>query len=292
MGSMLKLIAIKTKDKIYISDNIENSSYFNSVISNRLFDDTNAKITYKPYWYEIEKLPTIVKQKSPDTYTNYRYELKAGFPSNDMIPLIIHESTLEGTMYEEMSGMYDRKCDKVEGIYEAIEFDIEVISELENFYIEKPKYPYSVSIIDSISIHPVLHPERPSSISGVELYRIIRSYIKNNINPLYAEISSDYDFCLTVHKKIKFTEPEKYSVNIGKRKTKLETRYRLDRKVTIFESAPKAYQSYTVQQGISGKNYQDLENKIEKYLSDLIQEINKPLIDCPSCKGLGVILDK
>jgi hypothetical protein len=32
-----------------------------------------------------------------------------------------------------------------------------------------------------------------------------------------------------------------------------------------------------------------VKDKIDKYLNDLITEINKPLIDCPHCKGLGVV---
>lgn len=115
--------------------------------------------------------------------------------------------------------------------------------------------------------------------------------MKANINGKYATITSDYDFCFTV-KKVIYHTPEKYTVNISKRKPKYETRYRRNREIVIFESAPKPYNNYTVQKSISGENHKDLEMKVDKYLKDLIEEINKPLIECECCKGMGVILDK
>ena len=56
--------------------------------------------------------------------------------------------------------------------------------------------------------------------------------------------------------------------------------------------APKPYQSYTVIEPIEGEKYQDLEKNIDDYLTKLITYINEPLVDCPHCKGRGVIMDK
>ena len=36
-------------------------------------------------------------------------------------------------------------------------------------------------------------------------------------------------------------------------------------------------------------NYQDLQNKVEKFLTELISQINKKYCECPTCKGWGII---
>ena len=40
---------------------------------------------------------------------------------------------------------------------------------------------------------------------------------------------------------------------------------------------------------IIGENYQDLQNKVERYLSELMTQINKKYCECPTCKGWGII---
>lgn len=39
-----------------------------------------------------------------------------------------------------------------------------------------------------------------------------------------------------------------------------------------------------------GENYEDMVNKMNQYLENLIQEINTPYEECTHCKGWGVIL--
>ena len=75
------------------------------------------------------------------------------------------------------------------------------------------------------------------------------------------------------------------------RKSNYQTRYRNTRTVKIFETSPEEYSSYPIQSGIEGKNQKDLEEKIEKYLEDLMKEINKPFVECSHCSGMGVIID-
>jgi hypothetical protein len=72
----------------------------------------------------------------------------------------------------------------------------------------------------------------------------------------------------------------------------METRYRLNRRVQVFEMAPKPYQKYTVIKPFEGTSYENMMESVETYLSDLIEEINKPLVDCPNCNGMGVIISE
>jgi hypothetical protein len=122
--------------------------------------------------------------------------------------------------------------------------------------------------------------------------KIIRNHIKLNIDPKYARITSDYDFCLTVEKVISH-EPIPYSVVMGtKRRPRNETRYRNSRSIKIFQTSPEGYTDYPTQKPINGLNQKDLEEKVDLYLNELMEEINKPFIECEHCNGMGVILNK
>ncbi len=287
---MGRFIIIKTKDQgIFISDNIDGNSYFNSKIPNYFFDGEKLIASYKKDWYKLPHIPSKIEVKGANKYENKRYELKAGFPVSKLTPEIILEKDWDED--SEISGLYAYMYDTIEGELESIDFEIELLSEEENFYIENPKYKATPTLLTSLTVHPTLHSERPCNLTGEQFYGIIRNHVKLNINPRYAKVTSDYDFCFTVKKVIPH-EAESYTVDVGKRKPKYETRYRRQREITIFETAPKIYNSYPVQKGIEGKNQKDLENKVEEYLDELMEKINKPLIECKGCKGLGVIIEK
>jgi hypothetical protein len=290
MAGQMKFFIIKTKEQgMFISDNIEIKDYFSSQIPNLFFDGEKLLATYKNGWYKLSKLPKKVEKKGADTYTNKRYELKTGFPVSELTPSLITYDDWDSE--SEVAGLYAYKHDVVEGTLEPIDFDIETLSEEEGFYIEKPKYPSTPNLMLALTTHPTLHTERPCHLTGKEFYKIIRNHVKLNINPVYAKISSDYDFCFTVEKVI-IHEPISYLVDVGtKRKPRKETRYRKQRTVKVFETSPEGYSNYPKQEGIQGENQKDLEEKIDKYLEDLMTLINKPYVECTCCGGLGVVLD-
>lgn len=287
----LKFLIVKTKEQgMFISDNTENNGYFCSKIPNLFFDGKKLEATYKQNWYKLTKLPEKIQKKGADTYINNRYELKAGFPVSKLTPQIIMKEDWDDD--SEISGLYIYKYDKVEGTLEDMNFDIELLSEEDNFYVEKPKYKGTPSFMTALTTHPSLHTERPCSLSGKEFYKIIRNHVKLNINPKYAKISLDYDICLSVEKVISH-EPISYTVDVGtKRKANYQTRYRNSRVVKVFETSPEGYSNYPKQVGITAKNQKELEEKIDNYLEDLMKKINEPFIECECCKGLGVILDE
>ncbi len=286
----LKFIVIKTKEQgMFISDNVQAEGYFNSKIPKLFFDGSSLVGTFKKDWYKINNIPEKVERQGNDTYSNERYELKAGFPISDLTPKTISYDDFDSE--SEVRGLYTFERDIVKGDLEEVDFEWELLSEEDNFYLEKPKYPSTPLLIIALTTHPSLQLERPCSISGKDLYKVIRNHIKVNINPKYARISSDYDFCLSVEKVIAH-EPESYQVNVGKRRPKYEVMYRRNRTIKIFETSPQGYSSYPKQDGISAKNQRELEEKIDAYLEKIINYINKPLIECSHCGGQGVILDK
>jgi len=285
----INFITIKTKNQgMFISDNVKTENYFNSKMPSLFFDDKKLIATFKKDWYKIEDTPKKLQIRGADTYINNRYELKAGFPVSELTPQVIQAEDFDSA--DDIAGLYERKSDKVEGQLEDVEFEIELLSEEDEFFVEKPKYTGTPNILTQLNVNPALHSERPLTMSGKQFYPIVRNYIKSNIDGRYAKITSDYNFCLSVEKVIGLAVPHKYIVDVGtKRKSRLETRYTQDKKVKVFETSPEGYGSYPIQEGISGKNQKELEENIDSYLKNLIEVINKPLKECPNCNGTGCV---
>ncbi|MCM3387229.1 hypothetical protein M3649_03670 [Ureibacillus chungkukjangi] len=293
--STLKLAAIKTKDRVYISDNIKNESYFHTRLNGLLFDGELAKDTYDSKWFEIPNIPIKIEKQRPKSKTNQRYELKTGFPESELTPKIVSYSEFDEE-YDDVRGLYTYKYDEIEEGLEEVEFEINVIEEVDgHFEMKRQEYNPIYNFLDKITTHPKLLPLRPCKLSNEESYKIIRNHVKANIDSKYARITSDYDFCFTVKKVIELYEPRQYQVDINamhkRLKPKYETRYQRDRQVEVYQVAPKPYQSYTVVTPFEGDNYEDLLKNIDTYLDDLMKVINQPFVECECCKGTGVILD-
>ena len=289
MAESLKFLIVNTKEQgMFIKHTHDNYSASYSEIPQLFFDDKKLVSTYKTGWFKISNIPTIIQKKGADTRVNVRYELKAGYPVSELTPQTISGSDFDSD--DEIAGLYRYEFDTVEGELENVEFKIEVLDEVDNFYVEKPKFPSTAMLIDELTSHPDLLMDKPRKISSQALYKLIREHVKANIDRKYATISSDYDFCFTVQKVIAHS-PVSHTVDVGKRKPKYETRYTKQRTVIVYETAPKTYNSYPVIQPMTGKNQIDLEEKIEVFLSELMEKINQPLIECECCKGMGVILE-
>ncbi|WGT37754.1 hypothetical protein MHB40_14505 [Lysinibacillus sp. FSL K6-0057] len=291
----LKLIMIKSNSNSYISDNINNEGYFYTKISDLLFDGNKLENTYDKNWFKINSIPTKIEKVKPKTKINQRYELKEGYPESELTPKVVNCSDFDDN-FDEVRGLYTYKYDEVEEGLEIVEFEINVIEEVDGeFEMKQPQFTLKYNLLDQIQTHPKLLPLKPCKLTHEQSYKIIRDFVKNNINSKYAAITSDYDFCFTVKKKIELYEPRQYQVDINsmykRRKPKYETRYQRSREVTVFEVAPSSYQSYTVVTPFEGASYEDLLVNIDTYLNELITKINEPLTECECCKGTGVILD-
>lgn len=289
MNQPLKLIAIQTKNKVYVSDNIENSSYFNTKIKSLIFDTVKPTNTYKNDWFEIACVPKLIQKELPAEQINVRYELKEAHYNTGLPKVLQYSDFDEDTgQYESVYGLYERKYDLTEPGLRDVDFELNVIAELEDFELVRSDYQLQHSILERITTHPILLTTKPCKLSRQESYDIVRRYVKQNIDPKWAKVTSDYDFCFSVSKEIAH-EPISYQVNIGKRKPKYETRYNRSRTTKVFEIAPKTRDGYSVIEPFEGKNEDDLKQNIQKYLDELMEVINRPLIECEHCKGYGVI---
>lgn len=286
---ILKIICIKADNGVFISSNIEGKSYYGSgYLNTYYFDGEQPEKTFRSDWFKVLKVPEKVQKMGQTKYENVRWELKKGYPVSEMTPSVLDYSPHnEESDYYEICNLYEMKRDELPSELEDVEFELNLV---EGGKFIKENFTVKYGLLDQLTVLPVMLPNRPCSISGEDLYRMIRNRVNREIDNHYARVTSNYDFCFTVQKVIKLADPEPYKQDIGtKRKPHVITKYRNERTITVFQSAPKAYQSYTVQQGIVANNYEELEEKVETYISDLIKEINKPLQDCPHCKGLGVI---
>jgi hypothetical protein len=98
----------------------------------------------------------------------------------------------------------------------------------------------------------VLLHNRPCSFTSKAVYDITRQYVLNHIDHSVAEITSNYDFCFEVQKKIPLHVPEKitYQNFFGRTKrerSKVHTAIKEYRKSTVFEMTSNVdhYRGYT-----------------------------------------------
>ena len=151
--------------------------------------------------------------------------------------------------------------------------------------------------VDKIIFPSILLPNTPCKLSSENTYKIIRAYIQDNIDPKVAKITSDYDFCFEVVKKIQLAKPytsERTYKPKGRRKIEIVKTFRDTRDARCFEMTHSGsnYKGYTTIKGFEGNNEADLKEQIDAYLKDLIEFINEPLKECPNCNGVGVLLNE
>lgn len=315
----MKLYMIKTNTKCFITTCTPEEwgeTYAKSYgLKELLFDGEYAKPTYLPEWYVIDLYPAKIEKKGV-VYDYRKYVLKdeykgcVGFEEE-----IDYDNRFK--FEHEIDSFYNYEYQKREVNQEVDDLEIEVIMELENFDLPTIEYKaygatnmngywdgeYNITskdvehqLIDKIMFPNVLLPERPCKFTSKQMYDITRAYIKDNINNKYATISSDYDFCFEVKKKIKKYTPEEvtYYNIFAKTKKQRNTPHKKIvkyREETIFKmtNSKSKYDGYPIIEEMTAKNETELKEKVDTWLSELIKKINEPLVECPHCNGLGVI---
>ena len=289
-----------------------------------------AKPTFDKMWWFVDSYPETVKELNHQRPINKRYELKDKDLCSDKIPMVLN---YDDVIYEDDDGdtywkdtyktyvsLYEYKEDKQEDKLEDVEFLIETIVELNIDKIEDPPaMNYNIQrtqwqsdgttilkndsvkhqLIDRIICPSILLHNKPCSLSSKQVYNIVRQYIKENINPKVAHITSDYNFCFTVKKIIGLEKPieRRREVLNSRGRSYKNPKYKYDyvkaRELDIFEMTSKEdhYQGYTPIDGITADSEYDLKEKVDKLCEDTLALINEPLVECPHCHGYGVVLD-
>lgn len=272
-------------------------NYAQRELATMRFDGQPAKNTHKNGWMRIAGVPDKVERIVPARSFVVEFALMDGIRSSDQLP-----ATVGPDHFDEDDGggenpnaiyraLYREITDTTPEHIEPVECEIAVIAErdadwelLEEFGAVKHR------LVDQIETHPALLQDRPCSLSAEDSYAIIREHVKKHIDPKCARVISDYDFCFRVNKIVK-TEPTAYErcLNPKAKNPRYATCYSTRREVAAIAIAPKPRDNCIVVDPFRGASYADLKANIDRYLADLMAEINKPASDCPHCKGAGVI---
>jgi len=305
---MKKIKTIETKDGYYIHEN--EYLYFNG--------ERPAK-TFKYGWFFIPKnLPIRIEEKERDKEINHRFELRDKSLSNDKIPEMLSiKKDDDGNWVpideskNELVSLYKLKYDVSPPTFKPVEAEFDII--LKTDIINTPEtFDFRIAMsygkigtvsqnsfknttLDEIMFPEIVLHELPVTANSELVYAILRQYIRDNIDKNVACITSDYDFCFTVTKKIHLTKIEEFCrtfTKAGRKRKEIKEKSFADtRSIKVFEMtwAPKNYDNYTPIQPITGKNAKDLREKIIKLCKETIKLINQPFKDCPHCNGRGVV---
>lgn len=324
--SAVKFKVIEFNNGCFIA-NAESYVYVSSshYVANLFFDGVKAIASCKKDWYKLNKVPITVCQQGYVKTVNHRYELKETVTfdlpksySRDEFAWLDNETGcyIARPEFEDVFSLYKEVHDVEPAQLEEVKFYLEVIAKY-NCDLVEPNDTSSFSytalmpgaydtrtvkvtdksveylLINELTTPDMFIDNTPCCLSAEHTYSIIRSYIKQHVDNTWATLT-DYNFCLTVNKNIRLENIETYHVletilGKSKKKPKTFTKYRDKRTITIFECCPKPYEKHTVVTPFKGNSLQDLKDNIDTYLLNLITEINKPLVDCPHCKGLGVV---
>lgn len=332
---MKTIYCIKTKNEWYLSDTVK-TSYGSHGLGNLYFNDEKPENTFDKSWVSVKSKPNKIHKLVSQPNINYRYELKSDLPISseiikslkkvvkreDVSEYIDDEYTwaLKDEDFKLISNFYELKVDKQDPKEELIEFQLEVLTEIEIFEsIEYKEYRVLSDrnwthkgtrvlkfeniiknyLVDEMLVPSILLKDKPCQIDGNALYEIVRQHIKDNINPKVAEITTNYSFCFTVKKKINLSKPyttqHEILTKAGKsyRSPKYRKKLHTSKEIEIFEMTPprEKYRKYTVLSGLRGDNHDDLQKNLDLYLEELISVINEPLQVCDCCNGTGVVLN-
>lgn len=279
--------AIIKPDKVYINIGVYTPwTYF-------LFDGINAIDTNKPEWKELPSLPKNVTRFYPEMTVVEKYKLLEWAKNSghaEFVPVEFFDD--EDSEQFKLFPLYEPVYSVIPAREEPSEFTITQIATVSSDwkFVTAPKGVQYLTV-DEIENHPVMLQDKSCSLSIKDSFDIIRNHVKLNFDRNHAEIESDYNFHFKVGKKIQLCETESYKVmtDVFSKRPKEKTKYRDTRSIVVLDIATEAGKYGPVCEPFAGSSHEDLNINIEKYLKDLMEEINRPLKDCPHCKGKGVI---
>lgn len=290
-------------DKCFVTSNDINFRYYPDIY---FINNEPLKKSYKEYWYEISSIPKQLQVKKK-TITQFKhYELKDTFEENFLLGakkimtydemkklFAIHYPSLNSdedddyyNKYDSMVGMfYNTISETIPESYEDVPFEITLIATRESDWkFVKPIEPITFSIVDELTTHPDLLFEKECSISSSDFFDIVSEYLKKNLDRQIISLFSLTD-SLTVYKLYDFPK-----VGTIQKKSVRKTRNQLNndpKKKTVLEL--KRNSMYNSLAPIIANSYPELKEKMNKFLEDLLFDLNKPIQICPHCNGEGYL---
>lgn len=312
----LDLIAVKTSQNMYLLSERKaiHQQYGSTCLGSVLINGELAKSTFHSKWFLVDEFPEKIEARQPNKQVNYRYELIEPTWAEQLgIPFSIPQDVMSEydtdsdkwfvrPEYEKHKTLYALNCDVVYRVFDPVEFDVEVLGSIG--YVPNIGKDSMVKFEDlqfepvlSALIPPVALPTKPCSLTSEKSYDIVRRYVQEHIDPKSAVITSDYDFCFTVKRILRLPKVLEWAVNVNeftKRKPRWETRSTKEIKEECFAMTHrgKMYNGYKPIEGFTGENVEDLNKNIRTFCEDLMKDINTPVIECESCTGTGVHVDR
>lgn len=291
---VLQLVIIQSEKGVFITRNDGNP--YSTSLEDYVFDGESPVATYVDKWYKLSKIPESVERIIPGETETIGYKLKDGYPICEKFPETVPANFFysdDEESHEALLPFYEPQVVRHPGIKEAVAFQLAIYKE-ENWEPVKLDFTPNYGIMSLLVTPGALWSTQPCFITGAELFKLIRLYVKRHIDNKYAKVTSDYDFSFEVKKIFELTEPEAYvftPMAYGRKKPKPRTEYRKHREVSVLKIGTESKWG-KIPDKIEGKSHADLKEKIDEYLAGLIKEINEPLKDCECCKGMGVVLDE
>ena len=295
----LQIHMVITDAGLFITDTEEyNYSYNRSKIEHLYFDGVHPRKSHAKNWFIIDKHPEVIQEKQADQTKGEKWVLRDPDMESKALPLEHLYEDFEDLDYEDsVADLYRLEYEVIPGGLVDVPFKINVITEVENFRLP-PKINYASAksrdrikinvdntdiehqLLDKLIIPEILMHEYPCKLSSVEMYGIVKQYIKDNIDNRYAKITSDYDFCFSVKKIVPVVGPKKINHSeLAKGKFVTGNEIKEYREFVIFEMTNESekYKGYTPIKGISASNEFELKEKLDDYLKNLIECINEPI---------------
>mgnify|MGYP003478788441 CR=1 FL=1 len=235
------------------------------------------------------------------------------------------ENTILSGPYADRAAMYEVVTETTEPVWENVPF---TVRELGYFEVDKINDPVNMSVcmkqdtlsykdtavvdlkdivtyeeIERLLVPEFLIHERPCHLSSHQMYKIVRAYVHDNHNRECAAITSDYDFCFTVKRRVKKAKPLERKTEVltkGNRSykpprfstTKVEDTYNEIFEMTYAEYKNGGYEKYTPIAPLYANNLAELATFLKQYLDDLMEVINTKATECPHCEGHGIIVTR
>ena len=330
----MNIIYYKAKDGIYLaSANVTSWSGRSKLDAKTLkINGMELQPTFNKAWFFVPTQDVeFIEEYKPGGVINSRFILRDTSLQSDKIPL---ELTLEQAgvteywdddwngPFEHLQSLYTTTHDKAPDEWVKIEFTATCqgvldIQDAHNYIDMKVRVykegqdPHNGSkevdlstVTKFYELEQALTPEfllhkRPCYITSKQTFDIVRHHVKENIDPKQAVVTSDYDFCFTVKKKIAVKPyihkwEEKKPNGRSYARPRIHQKTITHREVEIFEmtSKEKKYGNYTPIEGFKGDSLEDLINNVKAYLDELMFYINQPVKECEHCGGTGHIVDK
>lgn len=300
----LSFLYIHTPTGLYITkDSVDNSDWsYGLYISNLLFDGRLPTKSWQQEWVRIDKVPVKVQKQDEEQLKIIGYELGDSYKSlasdklKDSIKVFEYED-----LDDKVQQFYQRITEKIPAKLTDVDFQFKHLCDVDDFNNLIPNNNIRVEhqLIDKIVFHPILLPIKKAKVSRTDAFNYIKKQVEAQVNRKYCSMST-YSWEIGISKTIFLEAPESYQYDVGKRKHKYETRYKYTRSspmITIYidESHMKQYKDKayaTVCPEFEGDTEQDVQNKMDEYVREIIEFTNKPVQDCPHCHGLGYVLSK